>query len=257
MFSAGDGYERFMGRWSRRLASPFVQFAQVREGDRVLDVGSGTGALSFAAATVASVMVTGVERSADYVRFAQEQARDDRVRFELGDAAALPFADGVFDRTLSMLVLNFVPDPAVALDQMIGVTRAGGVVAAAVWDYGDGMGMLRTFWDEAVALDPDAEPRDERHMPLCTRGALAELWRTHGMHNVEEQPLTIDMAFSSFDDYWQPFLRGQGPAGVYVSSLTESGRHALQSRLRDRLVIGHDAGFTLRARAWATRSVVT
>ncbi len=227
MFSAGDGYERFMGRWSRRLAPPFVQFAQVREGDLVLDIGSGTGALSFAAATVASVMVTGVERSADYVRFAQEQARADRVRFELGDAAALPFADGVFDRTLSMLVLNFVPDPAVALDQMIRVTRAGGVVAAAVWDYGDGMGMLRTFWDEAVALNPGAEPRDERHMPLCTRGALAGLWHAHGLHNVEEQPLTIDMAFSSFDDYWQPFLCGQGPAGVYVSSLTESGRHAL------------------------------
>ncbi len=153
-----------------------------------------------------------------------------------------------------MLVLNFVPDPAAALQQMIRVTRSGGVVAAAVWDYGDGMQMLRTFWDAAVALDPDAAPRDERYMPLCTRGSLAELWRTRGLQDVDEQPLTIDMAFASFDDYWQPFLCGQGPAGVYVSSLAESARHALESRLREHLA---DTGFTLRARAWAVRGVVT
>jgi SAM-dependent methyltransferase len=258
MFSEGDGYERFMGRWSRRLAPLFVEFAQVGQADLVLDVGSGTGALSLAAATNPSVRVTGVERSAAYVRYAQEHAASDRARFEVGDAMALPFADNAFDRTLSMLVLNFVPDPGVALDQMIRVTRSGGVVATAVWDYGDGMGMLRAFWDEAVALDPDAASRDERHMPLSTRGALAELWRAHRLHDVEEQPLTIDMAFSSFDDYWQPFLCGQGPAGVYVAALAESARQALQSRLRDRLVSGApDAGFTLRGRAWAVRGVVT
>ena len=152
-----------------------------------------------------------------------------------------------------MLVLNFVPDPAAALRQMIRVTRPGGVVAAAVWDYGDGMQMLRTFWDAAVALDPGAAPRDERHMPLCTRGALGELWRTQGLRDVDEQPLTIEMAFASFDDYWQPFLCGQGPAGAYVSSLAESARHALESRLRERCRLG----LTLRARAWAVRGVVT
>jgi SAM-dependent methyltransferase len=254
MFSEGDSYERFMGRWSRRLAPLFVEFAQVGQGDRVLDVGSGTGALSLAASAVASVRVTGIERSADYVRYAQERADSDRTRFEVGDATALPFADNAFDRTLSMLVLNFVPEPAVALDQMMRVTRPGGVVAAAVWDYGDGMGMLRTFWDEAVALAPAAASRDERHMPLSTRGALAELWRIHGLRDVEEQPLTIDMAFPSFDDYWQPFLFGQGPAGVYVTSLPESDRHALQSRLRDRL---GSSGFTLVGRAWAVRGMVT
>jgi SAM-dependent methyltransferase len=167
---------------------------------------------------------------------------------------AMPFCDDAFDRTLSMLVLNFVPDPAAALQQMIRVTRPGGVVAAAVWDYGDGMQMLRTFWDAAVALDPGAAPRDERHMPLCTRGALAELCRAHGLQDVDEQPLTIEMAFTSFVDYWQPFQCGQGPAGVYVSSLAESARCALESRLRDRLP---DAGLTLRARAWAVRGVVT
>ena len=248
MFSEGDGYERFMGRWSRRLALLFVTFAGVTEGDRVLDVGSGTGALSAAAAAVESVQVKGIELSQAFVRYAQEHTEG---RFEVGDALALPFPDDAFDRTLSMLVLNFVPDAAAALQQMIRVTRPGGVVAAAVWDYGDGMQMLRTFWDAAVALDPGAAPRDERHMPLCARGALADLWRTHGLQDVDEQPLTIDMAFASFDDYWQPFLCGQGPAGVYVSSLSESARHALESRLRA------EVGLTLRARAWAVRAVVT
>ena len=251
MFSASDGYERFMGRWSRRLAPLFVTFAGVTEGDRVLDVGSGTGALSAATAAIESVQVTGIERSAAYVAYAREHVDG---RFEVGDALALPFSDDAFDRALSMLVLNFVPDPAAALQQMIRVTRPCGVVAAAVWDYGDGMQMLRTFWDAAVALDPDAAPRDERHMPLCTHGALAELWRMHGLQDVDEQPLTIEMKFASFDDYWQPFLCGQGPAGVYVSSLAESARHALESRLHERL---GDTGFRLKARAWAVSGNVT
>jgi SAM-dependent methyltransferase len=253
MFSESDGYERFMGRWSRRLAPQFVTFARVGEGDRVLDVGSGTGALSFAAAAVTSASVTGVDPSAAYVRYAQEHADDDRVRFEVADARALSFPDDAFDRTLSMLVLNFVPEPAAALREMIRVTRPDGVVAAAVWDYGEGMQMLRAFWDEAVALNPDAESRDEKHMSLSTRGALADLWRAHGLQDVGEEPLSIDMAFSSFDDYWQPFLMGQGPAGVYVSTLAESDRRALESRLRGRMA----EALKLRARAWAVRGVVT
>jgi SAM-dependent methyltransferase len=248
MFSESDGYERFMGRWSRLLAPMFVSFAGVTEGDRVLDVGSGTGALAAAAGAIQSVLVTGVERAPAYVRYAREHEHG---RFEVGDALALPFADDAFDRTLSMLVLNFIPDPAAALQEMVRVTRAGGVVAAAVWDYGDGMQMLRTFWDAAVALDPDAAPRDERHMPLCTRGALSRLWRTHGLAHVDEQPLTIEIGFASFDDYWQPFLCGQGPAGGYVSSLPESARHALESRLRS------SVNLSQRARAWAVRGVLT
>jgi SAM-dependent methyltransferase len=253
MFSESDSYERFMGRWSRLLAPLFVTFARVGEDDRVLDVGSGTGALSCAAAAVTAAAVTGVDPSAAYVRYAQEQTGG-RARFQVGDATALPFADDAFDRTLSMLVLNFVGDHAGTVHQMVRVTRPGGVVAAAVWDYGGGMEMLRAFWDAAVALDPDAEWRDERHMPLCTGGALGELWTAKGLIDVDEQPLTIEMAFSSFDDYWLPFLRGQGPAGAYVSTLSESARQALGSRLRERLPAGE---FALRASAWAVRGVVT
>ena len=253
MFSESDGYERFMGRWSRRLAPLFVTFAGVTEGDRVLDVGSGTGALAVAAAAIESVQVTGIEPSPAYMRYAREHVGRG-ARFEVGDARALPFSDDAFDRTLSMLVLNFVPDPAAALQQMIRVTRPGGVVAAAVWDYGDEMQMLRTFWDATVAIDPDAAPRDERHMPLSTRGALADLWQTHRLRDIHERPLSIETAFGSFDDYWRPFLCGQGPAGVYVSSLSASARRTLEANLRERL---GDDGFALRARAWAVRGVVT
>ena len=256
MFSESEGYERFMGRWSRRLAPLFVEFAGVEVGNDVLDVGCGTGALTFAAATVPAVRAVGVDPSSEFVRAAQRAGDGDRVRFRVGDASALPFPDGFFDRTLSMLVLNFVPDSGEALQEMIRVTRPNGVVAAAVWDYGDGMEMLRVFWDEAVALDPAAAGRDERHMPLSRHGELSALWCDLGMRNVEGAPLAVDMAFASFDDFWQPFLCGQGPAGAYASALAEPAREQLQALLRGRLVTA-DPGFTLTARAWAVRGVVT
>jgi SAM-dependent methyltransferase len=256
MFSEGDGYERFMGRWSRRLAPQFVDFAGVDAGNDVLDVGCGTGALTFAAAAEPDVRVVGIDPSSGFVQAAQRVGGGERVRFQVGEASALPFPDAAFDRTLSMLVLNFVPDAAAALREMIRVTRTNGVVAGAVWDYSDGMEMLRTFWDEAVTLDPAAGPRDERHMPVSGRGELSALWRDLGLRNVEDASLTVDMAFASFDDYWQPFLCGQGPAGAYVSTLAGSTREQLRSRLHDRLV-DTESGFTLTARAWAVRGVVT
>ena len=257
MFSESDGYERFMGRWSRLLAPPFLAFAQVGEGCVVLDVGCGTGALADAAADIGSVDVTGVDPCEAYVRSAQGRAAGYAVRFEVADAQTLPYPDATFDRALSMLVLNFLAKPVTALCEMIRVTRPNGVVAAAVWDYGDAMGMLRTFWDEAVALIPDAASRDERRMPLSRRGELAELWRAQGLGDVQEQPLTIESVFRSFDDYWQPFRAGQGPAGSFTVSLSEPKRQALYSRLRDRLLDGGpDRPFTLPARAWAVRGVV-
>jgi SAM-dependent methyltransferase len=179
------------------------------------------------------------------------------VRFEVGDAQQLPFEDASFDRTLSLLILNFVPDPQKALTEMIRVTRPGGTVAAAVWDYGGGMEMLRVFWDEAIALDPRAAAKDERHMPLSRGGELAALWRTH-LQNVRETGLTIETRFSSFDDYWSPFLLRQGPAGAHVATLSPEDRERLESQLRKRLLdYRPDQPISLHAGAWAVRGTVS
>jgi len=258
IFAAGDAYERFMGRWSRRCASRLIEFASVAEGDAVLDIGSGTGALSSTLLdTIPSVRVTGVDPSSGFVRHVQGRLSSDRVRFLVGDAQALELPDGSFDKTLSLLVLNFIPQSARALREMIRVTRSGGVVSAAVWDYGDGMEMLRVFWDEAVNLNPEAAGRDERNMPLCRRGELAALWQAEELERVDEQPIITELSFASFKDYWDPFLGGQGPAGAYAVSLPEGERAALEARLRTRLLgTGADRPFTLRARAWAVKGVV-
>ena len=258
MFSAADAYEHFMGRWSRELAPLLVEYAGVRDGGGVLDVGSGTGALTAAVAAAApSGQVIGIDAAATYVAYAQARSSDDRLRFEEGDARRLRFPSGRFDRTLSLLALNFFPDPSSALDEMIRVTRPGGTVAAVVWDYGEGMEMLRAFWDEATALDPSVDARDERHMPLCRRGELMALWRDHGLQDVSEQPLTIRTRFSTFDDYWSPFLLGQGPAGAYAAALADGERERLRRRLFERLLgDGPDRPIVLGGRAWAVRGAV-
>ena len=189
MFAGGAAYEQFMGRWSRRLAPLLVTFAGIADGDFVLDAGCGTASLSFAIGDMApSARLTCIDHSAAYVDRAQASGPGDRMRFLVGDVQALAFADDTFNKALSLLVMNFVPAPARALQEMTRVTRPAGVVAAAVWDYGDAMEMLRAFWDEAVALDPASASRDERNMPLCRPGELEALWRAGGLERVEEQP---------------------------------------------------------------------
>ena len=257
-FADSNPYERFMGRWSRLLAAQFARFVAIGQQDSVLDVGCGIGSLSLAIADAfPSARVTGIDPSAAFVAHAQSRIREDRVQFMVGDAQALQFADATFDKTVSQLVLNFVPSREQALAEMIRVTRPGGVVAAAVWDYGDGMRMLRVFWDEACALDPSLAARDEREMPLCKRGELVTLWHAHGFRDIEDRAIVVDLAFSSFDDYWGPFLGGQGPAGAYVASLSEPRRAILEARLRDRILSSRtDGPFVLQARAWAVKGRV-
>jgi SAM-dependent methyltransferase len=258
MFSIGDAYETFMGRWSRRLAPLLVRFAGVADGDAVLDVGCGTGSLTAAVMAAApSSRVVGIDPSEPYVAVARAHHQTERVHFEVGDAQQLQFEAGSFDATISLLIMNFVPDPARALTEMIRVTRPGGVVAAAVWDYGAGMEMLRVFWDEAVALDQDAKRKDERHMPLSGSGELRSLWHAHRLRDIVEASITIDMPFSSFDDYWSPFLANQGPAGAHVSTLPAPDRERLRLKLRRRLLgDGPDRQISLHASAWAVRGVV-
>jgi SAM-dependent methyltransferase len=257
LFSEAESYERFMGRWSRLLAPALVNFAGVRDGDAVLDVGAGTGALTSAVALAApSSHIVGLDPAAPYVALAKARHPGDLIRFEVGDAQQMALPDASFDRTLSLLVVNFIPDPAKAVSEMRRVTRHGGTVAAAVWDYGDGMQMLRAFWDEAVALNPAAAQRDERNMPLCRPGELGAFWRKQGLEQVVEEGLTIETRFTGFDDYWNPFLEKQGPAGAYAATLPLAVREQLKQRLRRRLLgDGPDRPIVLTARAWAARGV--
>ena len=255
MFSAGESYERFMGRWSRAVAQLLVPFAGLRDGEAVLDVGCGTGALTDAiAASAPTSRIAAIDRSEPFIAAARATHFDPRLRFEIGDAQQLPFENASFDRTLSLFILNFVPDPDTAMHEMMRVTRPTGTVTCGVWDYSDGMQMLCRFWEEAVALDPAAVSRDERQMPLCRTGELASLFRRHDFAEIDEAALAIQMRFSSFDDYWSPFLENQGPAGVYVSQLDEAARERLRLRLRRRfLADGVERPFELSARAWAVR----
>ncbi len=258
MFAASAGYERFMGRWSRILAPHFIAFAGVKNGDRVLDVGTGTGSV---AATVEASMpvseIVGIDPSAGFIAHAQKNAKSTRARFEVGDAQALKFNDASFDRTLSLLVMNFIPDHNKAIGEMRRVTRPQGIVSACVWDYDAGMQMLRFFWDEAIALDPAIEPRDERHMKLSRQGQLGDLWRKAGLINVHEAPLVIDQQYSSFNDYWESFKTGAGPGGAYVVSLAEDRRQQLEARMRKRLLGDRQDGpFMLKAKAWCVRGEV-
>lgn len=258
MFAASAGYERFMGRWSRLLAPKFIAFAGVKNGNRVLDVGTGTGSVaSTVEATMPASEIVGIDPSPGFIAYAQKNSKSPRARFEVGDAQALKFSDASFDHTLSMLVINFIPDHEKATAEMRRVTRAQGSISACVWDYDAGMQSLRFFWDEAIALDPSIEPKDERHMKLSRQGQLGALWGKAGLVNINETPLVIDQSYTSFDDYWGPFTTGAGPGGAYVVSLSPDRRRQLEARMRKRLLGDRqDGAFKLSARAWCVRGDV-
>jgi SAM-dependent methyltransferase len=259
MFANAEAYERFMGRWSRLVAPLVADFAGIPESGQVLDVGSGAGSMAFVLARKnPRLRIVGIDLSREYVEYANSRnGFPGRVRFEIGDAQRLPFAAAEFRASLSLLVFNFIPDPARALREIRRVTQSGGRVAAAVWDYGADMLMLRAFWDAAVSLDPAAEKVDEKHMPLCRAGELSQLWKREGLVEVREQPLSIAMNFHSFADYWDPFQLGQGPAGAYVRTLPVDRLRALREVLKRRLSISDEGRpFTLPARVWAVRGSV-
>jgi SAM-dependent methyltransferase len=258
MFAVAAGYERFMGRWSRLLAPVYISFAGVKNGDRVLDVGTGTGSVAAAVhATMPASEIVGVDPSESFIAYAQKSAGSARSHFEVGDAQALKFNDASFDNTLALLVMNFIADHGKAVTEMRRVTRPQGIVSACVWDYDGGMQMLRFFWDEVVSLDPAVEPKDERHMKLSRHGELGNLWRRAGFSNVIEEPLTIEQKYSSFNDYWEPFMRGAGPGGAYVASLSQERREQLEAHLRKRLLGDRSEGvFKLKATAWCVRGEV-
>jgi SAM-dependent methyltransferase len=253
----GSPYEQYVGRWSRQVAPLFLSWMNVPVGRRWLDVGCGTGALCAAIVDGCSpVSVAGVEPSEGFLRTARENLAD-RVALHQGSATAIPLGDASVDVVVSGLVLNFVPDPRAALAEMARVTGNGGAIAAYVWDYAGKMELMRYFWDAAVELDPSAAKMDEGpRFPLCRPEVLEKLLADAGLKGVEVRPIDIPTRFASFDDYWQPFLGGQGPAPAYAMSLDETGRAGLRDRIRGHLPTAADGSISLIARAWAARATV-
>jgi SAM-dependent methyltransferase len=255
MWSAGDAYEAYVGRWSRRVAVAFGQWLAVPAGGRWLDVGCGTGALTAAVLAVADpTRVVGVDPSTGFLRTARSRFDDPRVAFVAGDGRSLPVRAGTFDAVVSALALNFVPAPDAAAAEIARALRSGGVAAAYVWDYAEGMAFMRHFWDVAVTLDPAVADLDEAlRFALCRPEPLRRLWTEAGLRAVDVQPVDIPTVFTDFDDYWTPFLGGQGPAPAYTMSLPDERRTALREALRSHLPIEPDGSIRLTARAWAVR----
>jgi SAM-dependent methyltransferase len=251
-WEVGEAYERYVGRWSRVVAEVVVRRLGVPAGARWLDVGCGTGALTAAVLRHCEPAgVFGIDPSRGFIGHARRSVADPRAHFAVADARALPFRDRCFDAAVSGLVLNFVADPEEALGELVRVTAPGGVVAAYLWDYAEGMQMIRHFWDAATELDPAmAERAEGRRFPLCRPGPLAALWRAAGLTGVDVEPVDVPTRFRDLDDFWDPFLGGQGPAPGYVSSLDDRGRAGLRGLLGDRLPVEPDGSIRLFARAW-------
>jgi ubiquinone/menaquinone biosynthesis C-methylase UbiE len=263
IFNARDAgnYEKLMGRWSRRLAPLFIEHAGIAEGENVLEIGCGTGSLTFALSKAAPLArLTAIDHSEVYLAAAQAKNSDPGIRFEQGDGCALRFADNGFDRSLSMLVLpSVVPQPELMVAEMRRVTRPGGVVAAAFWDSPGGTPSQRMLWDTAAALDEAAAAARDRTMsrPIYAPGALARMWAEAGLTEIDQRSLMIRMDFVDFADYWEPFASGEGALGAYVSTLDSAGRDRLRQHLRSAYLTGRpDGGRSFVAVALSCRGVV-
>jgi SAM-dependent methyltransferase len=243
-------YDRHVGRYSAELGRAVIAAAGVRPGERALDVGCGPGALTTElVAVLGADQVAAVDPSHSFAAACGQRLPG--VRVEVAAAEALPFADGEFDHALAQLVVNFMADPDAGVGEMRRVTRPGGTVAAAVWDYAGEMTLLRTFWDAALAVDTAAADRDEaRSMRFATPEELGDLWSSAGLADVSVGPIVVGADYDSIDDLWAPLESGIGPSGAYAASLAEDHRAALKAELGRRLGAGADP-FRLTARAWA------
>lgn len=244
-----------MGRWSRALAVPFLGLVAAPARARWLEVGCGTGALTEAILErAAPALVVAADPAPALLAAARTALDGPAVRFIQAGAGSLPRDEAPFDVAVTSLALNFFPDPPLALREMAARTAPGGVVGAVVWDYADGMQMLRAFWDGATALDPGAVPLDEgRRFRLCQPDPLTALFQRTGLEAVRTVPLTIPTRFRDFDDFWLPFTGGAGPGPAYVASLDPAARDALAEHLRKQLPTAADGSIPLLARAWGVR----
>jgi SAM-dependent methyltransferase len=254
-WAAGSTYEQFMGRWSRRLAPRFVSWLRIPHEVHWLDVGCGTGALADAICSHgAPASVVGCDTAEPFIQFAREHSRDARVSFVVCGVGGLPPRRDGYGSVTSLFALNFFRDPGSAVHEMRSLAAPQGTVSACVWDYGGRMEFLRHFWDAAAALDPAARELDEgTRFPLCHPKALTELLHGSGLSDVRCEPLEIPTVFAGFDDYWEPFLGGTGPAPSYVASLDANRRALLARRLDATLPRGPGGAIALTAQAWAVR----
>jgi SAM-dependent methyltransferase len=255
VWSAGNAYEPYVGRWSRLVAREFLEWLAAPADARWLDVGCGTGALTATILdTTAPAHVCSVDRSLGYAAFARRNVSEPRVTFAVADARMLPLPSASADFIVSGLVLNFVPEPEFATAEMARVVRPGGTVALYVWDYAGEMQLIRHFWNAAATLDARAIALDEgRRFPVCQPLGLEELLRAAGLERVESRPIDVPTHFRDFSDYWLPFLGDQGPAPGYAKSLNKNQQAQLRDQLRAQLPTAPDGSIQLVARAWAVR----
>jgi ubiquinone/menaquinone biosynthesis C-methylase UbiE len=252
MFEVAEAYERQRGRSSKILAPLFVDFVGVR--GEVLDVGCGTGALTFAIAKNPAVRkIVGIDLSEAFLVHARSKTDDSRIQFEYGDAHKLPFADASFDCCLALLIMSFIKEASKAAVEMRRVTRPGGVVATAMWDTTGGNELNDALSDTAAVIDPNVRLRSGTY---GTAEELTSLWTSAGINNIKVKNIVFPCGFDSFDDFWQPLTEGQGPAGAYLRRISDDHRTALRDRLRQNLFGSRtDGPFTLTAKAWAIRGV--
>ena len=258
VWESGGAYESFMGRWSRLVAEEFLQWLSVPAGSTWLDAGCGTGVLSRAILEYAEPLkVRGIDLASGFVSFATNHIHDPRATFEVGSAESFKVESTSCDAVVSGLVLNFVPKAERVVSEMKRVTKPGGVVGAYVWDYAGRMEILRRFWNAAVALDSRAAVLDEgKRFPLCNPKTLKALFISQELHDVHVGPIDVRTHFVDFQDYWTPFLAGQGPAPSYVASLSKHRQSKLERRVLSDLPVSPDGAIDLTARAWAVKGYV-
>lgn len=255
IWTSGKNYEAYIGRWSRLVGVRVLDWLDKPEGLRWLDLGCGTGILTRNILNMtAPSEIAGIDSSKGFLGLAREQVKDSRVNFVIADAQSLPFEPVYFDVAVSGLVLNFIPNPGLALNELVRVTKPGGSIAAYVWDNAGEMQMQRFFWEAATDVDPKAASQDvARRFKLCQPGPLEELFKKAGLETVAVRAIEIPTVFRDFNDYWEPFLGGQGPAPAYVATLDKTQNERLRERLRQTLPTESDGSIHLTASAWAVR----
>jgi len=257
-WSSGNAYEKFMGRWSFLVAQDVLKWLAIPPGLNWLDVGCGTGSITrLILETQKPAKIISIDSSEEFISYSKKKLNTPVVQFDIGTAESLNIDSGSIDAVVSGFVLNFIPDPEIAIREMIRVTNPGGKMGIFLWDYSEGLQMLRYFWNAAVEMNNKAKVLDEDFIfPICKKGELDLLFRKAGLIEVEEIPIEINTYFKDFNDYWEPFLGNVGPAPVYAMSLDPEKRKKLEIKVRNSLPVNKDGSISITARAWAVKGTV-